>query len=141
MAVCASCGAENDEGVKFCGECGSPLALICPACGAPNTAGGKFCGECGTVLASAPAPAAAAAPSASSQAPVAERRLVSVLFADLVGFTAASERRDAEETRELLSHYFETAREIVDRHGGVIEKFIGDAVMAVWGTPTAHEDD
>ena len=58
-----------------------------------------------------------------------------------MGFTAASEQRDAEDTRELLSRYFELAREIVDRHGGVIEKFIGDAVMAVWGTPTAHEDD
>ncbi|HEX6655097.1 MAG TPA: adenylate/guanylate cyclase domain-containing protein [Candidatus Limnocylindria bacterium] len=72
---------------------------------------------------------------------MAERRLVSVLFVDLVGFTSDSEQRDAEDTRELLSRYFELARETVDRHGGTIEKFIGDAVMAVWGTPTAHEDD
>ena len=74
-------------------------------------------------------------------APAAERRLVSVLFADLVGFTAATEDRDAEETRELLSRYFETARTIIERYGGTVEKFIGDAVMAVWGTPVAHEDD
>ena len=73
--------------------------------------------------------------------PVAERRLVSVLFVDLVGFTSDSEQRDAEDTRDLLTRYFDLARETVDRHGGVIEKFIGDAVMAVWGTPTAHEDD
>jgi class 3 adenylate cyclase/tetratricopeptide (TPR) repeat protein len=66
---------------------------------------------------------------------------VSVLFADLVGFTTASEGRDAEETRELLSRYFDTARGIVERYGGTVEKFIGDAVMAVWGTPTATEDD
>ncbi|HZD17432.1 MAG TPA: adenylate/guanylate cyclase domain-containing protein [Actinomycetota bacterium] len=66
---------------------------------------------------------------------------MSVLFADLVGFTTLSEHRDAEDVRELLSRYFEAARQIVERHGGLVEKFIGDAVMAVWGTPTAHEDD
>jgi class 3 adenylate cyclase/tetratricopeptide (TPR) repeat protein len=72
---------------------------------------------------------------------VAERRLVSVLFADLVGFTALSESRDPEEVRELLSRYFDTCRRLVERYGGTVEKFIGDAVMAVWGTPTANEDD
>ena len=72
---------------------------------------------------------------------VAERRLVSVLFADLVGFTTYAEGRDAEETRELLTSYFEVARGIIERHGGAVEKFIGDAVMAVWGAPIAHEDD
>jgi class 3 adenylate cyclase/tetratricopeptide (TPR) repeat protein len=66
---------------------------------------------------------------------------VSVLFADLVGFTTLSEQRDAEEVRELLTQYFELARQNVVRYGGTVEKFIGDAVMAVWGTPTAHEDD
>ena len=78
---------------------------------------------------------------APASAPSAERRLVSVLFADLVGFTTLSEGRDAEDVRELLSRYFETARDVVARYGGNIEKFIGDAVMAVWGTPTAQEDD
>ena len=71
--------------------------------------------------------------------PVAERRLVTVLFADLVGFTL-SEGRDPEE-EELLSRYFDLAREQIERYGGTVEKFIGDAVMAVWGAPTAHEDD
>jgi class 3 adenylate cyclase len=66
---------------------------------------------------------------------------VSVLFVDLVGFTTLSERRDPEDVRELLSRYFDTARRLVERYGGVVEKFIGDAVMAVWGTPTAQEDD
>ena len=74
-------------------------------------------------------------------APAAERRLVSVLFADLVGFTSASEGRDAEDTRELLSRYFETAQRLISLYGGTVEKFIGDAVMAVWGTPLANEDD
>ncbi|MGB2952425.1 MAG: adenylate/guanylate cyclase domain-containing protein [Gaiellaceae bacterium] len=73
--------------------------------------------------------------------PAAERRLVSVLFTDLVGFTTLSEERDSEEVRELLSRYFETARLVIDRFGGTVEKFIGDAVMAVWGTPVAYEDD
>jgi class 3 adenylate cyclase/tetratricopeptide (TPR) repeat protein len=64
-----------------------------------------------------------------------------VLFGDLVGFTPLSESRDAEDVRELLSKYFDTARTLIERYGGVVEKFIGDAVMAVWGVPTAHEDD
>ena len=70
-----------------------------------------------------------------------ERRLCSVLFCDLVGFTTLSESRDPEEVRELLSGYFDTAREVIARYGGVVEKFIGDAVMAVWGTPIAREGD
>jgi predicted ATPase/class 3 adenylate cyclase len=64
-----------------------------------------------------------------------------VLFADLVGFTTLAEGRDPEETRELLSRYFDSARQVIDRYGGVVEKFIGDAVMAVWGAPVAQEDD
>ena len=70
-----------------------------------------------------------------------ERRIVSVLFADLVGFTALSDDRDPEAVREFLDGYFNVARERIGRYGGTIEKFIGDAVMAVWGTPVAHEDD
>jgi class 3 adenylate cyclase/tetratricopeptide (TPR) repeat protein len=72
---------------------------------------------------------------------VSERRLVSVLFADLVGFTALSEHRDPEEIRELLGRYFDRCRTLIERYGGTVEKFIGDAVMAVWGTPVAREDD
>ena len=70
-----------------------------------------------------------------------ERKLVSVLFADLVGFTTFAEGRDAEEVRDTLSRYFEVARDVIERYGGTVEKFIGDAVMAVWGAPVAHEDD
>jgi class 3 adenylate cyclase/tetratricopeptide (TPR) repeat protein len=88
-------------------------------------------------------PAAAAAPDAPSgrEAPEAERRLVSVLFADLVGFTTLSESRDAEDVRDLLTRYFDTCRQLIERYGGTVEKFIGDAVMAVWGTPIAREED
>jgi class 3 adenylate cyclase/tetratricopeptide (TPR) repeat protein len=135
---CAACGAENELGRKFCLECGQRLASACPSCGSPNTAGAKFCGECGSVLADA-APPDRPAPGATI--PSTERRLVSVLFADLVGFTSISEARDAEEVRELLGRYFDACREIIERYGGTVEKFIGDAVMAVWGTPIAQEDD
>jgi class 3 adenylate cyclase len=72
---------------------------------------------------------------------VAERRTTSVLFGDLVSFTTLSEARDAEDVRMLLSEYFSVARTVVGRYGGTVEKFIGDAVMAVWGVPAAHEDD
>src|SRR6185503_1535614 len=76
-----------------------------------------------------------------TRTPVAERRVCSVLFCDLVGFTPLSEVMDPEEVRELLSRYFEVARTVIGRYGGMVEKFIGDAVMAVWGTPTATEED
>ena len=133
MTSCSNCGAENPSGQKFCGECGTALAATCGTCGAANPPGQKFCGECGSPLGAA---AAAEAPAVAV-----ERRLVSVLFADLVGFTPLSENRDAEEVRDLLSRYFEIAAGIVGRYGGQVEKFIGDAVMAVWGTPVAQEDD
>ncbi|MDP9340741.1 MAG: zinc-ribbon domain-containing protein, partial [Actinomycetota bacterium] len=99
---CPNCGFENEAGRKFCGECGSALARLCPSCGAPNAPSMKFCGQCGSAL-GAGAPAA-------PESPASERRLVSVLFADLVGFTSLSESRDAEEVRELLTRYFDTSR-------------------------------
>jgi class 3 adenylate cyclase len=108
--------------------------VACPSCGASNEPEDRFCGECAAPLTEGARPAAA-------PARVAERRLVSVLFADLVGFTPFAEERDAEETRELLTRYFDVARDVIERYGGVVEKFIGDAVMAVWGAPTAREDD
>ena len=70
-----------------------------------------------------------------------ERRIVTVLFADLVGFTALSERLDAEDVTIVQDAYFEAVRETVDRHGGLLEKFVGDAAMAVFGAPTARDDD
>ena len=135
MSMCAACGAEVGSDDRFCAQCGSPQIRTCPGCGAENPPGNRFCPSCGTLLEGAAAHAHAA-----SQ-PVSERRLVSVLFADLVGFTALSEHRDPEEVRELLSRYFDRCRTVIERYGGTVEKFIGDAVMAVWGTPVAREDD
>jgi class 3 adenylate cyclase/tetratricopeptide (TPR) repeat protein len=143
--ICSNCGTENEAGRKFCGECATRLAAVCPACGAPNSATSKFCGECANplVAGAAAAPSTASRPGlpGASEAPVAELRLVSILFADLVGFTTLAEGRDAEDTRELLSRYFDLSRDVIGRYGGTVEKFIGDAVMAVWGAPIAHEDD
>ncbi len=140
---CSNCGTENEVGQKFCDACGAALLLACPTCGASNRPGARFCRECATPFAPAAAPSGIAqrSPAASAWAPVAERRVVSILFADLVGFTTLAEGRDAEETRELLSRYFDLATEVIGRYGGSVEKFIGDAVMAVWGAPAAHEDD
>ena len=135
---CQRCGTENPPGQRFCGGCGNPLAALCASCGASNPPGQRFCGTCGTPLESIADAATAGDP---RDAPTTERRLVSVLFIDLVGFTTLSESRDPEDVRELLSRYFDESRRIVERYGGVVEKFIGDAVMAVWGSPIAHEDD
>ncbi len=150
MVTCAHCGTKNEASRRFCLECGQRLVIECAVCGVTNPAGAKFCGDCGNRLgatgtADISGEDAMAVPATSrtsaGDGSVDELRLVSVLFIDLVGFTPLSERLDAEDVRELLSRYFEIARQIVDRHGGIIEKFIGDAVMAVWGTPVAHEDD
>jgi class 3 adenylate cyclase len=156
--ICSTCGNENRPGAKFCSECATPLAAPCPNCGTANPAAAKFCSECATPLvpgarpAGAPAtgaPATVAAGKAedaarqadSADSAVAERRLVTILFTDLVGFTTFAEGRDSEEVRETLSRYFEMASELIGRYGGTVEKFIGDAVMAVWGAPVAREDD
>lgn len=103
---------------------------VCPACGTENPQGAKFCNECGAPLAEvAPTPA------------LEERKVVSVLFCDLVGFTAASEAVDPEDVRARLRPYHARLRLEIERYGGTVEKFVGDAVMAVFGAPAAHEDD
>jgi len=151
--ICSQCGTENRPGRKFCASCGTALALGCPSCGAPNEPGERFCGECGSALPEPlartaagvalgrPSPAPARPSATAPHEATAERRLVSILFADLVGFTAFAEERDSEEVRETLTRYFDLATDVITRYGGTVEKFIGDAVMAVWGTPTAREDD
>ena len=127
-----ACGELTPAGRKFCIHCGTPVQEACPSCGEQVVAGARFCAECGTALTNA---------TVDAPASVSERRLVSVLFADLVGFTTLSEHRDPEAVRELLSQYFDRCRTLIERYGGTVEKFIGDAVMAVWGTPVAREDD
>ncbi len=103
--------------------------LICTSCGHENGEGAKFCEECGVSFAAAPAQAQE------------QRKTVTVLFCDLTGSTALGETLDPERLRALLARYFERMKAIVERHGGSVEKFIGDAVMAVFGVPVLHEDD
>src|SRR6266567_9104257 len=119
MPPCPTCGTENAAQARFCHGCGTTLALACPSCGAPYAVGHAFCEECGTALpgAAQPVPQTVALP--APEAPATERRLVSVLFADLVGSTALAESRDAEDTRELLNRYFDLARDVIERHGGL----------------------
>ena len=101
----------------------------CPSCGHDNPAGAKFCSECAAPLV------------ASAAVPRVERKIVTVLFADLVGFTARAERLDPEDVRAVLAPYHARLRSELERYGGTVEKFIGDAVMALFGAPVAHEDD
>ena len=101
---------------------------VCANCGHDNPAGARFCNECAAPL-RAPAPARE------------QRKTVTVLFCDVTGSTALGERLDPESLRRVLARYFETAKTVVEQHGGTVEKFIGDAVMAVFGVPQVHEDD
>jgi class 3 adenylate cyclase len=101
---------------------------VCRACGTANADGAKFCNEC-------------AAPLAAQTAPTEQRKVVTVLFADVTGSTQLGEQLDPESLRRVLARYFETASTAIERHGGTVEKFIGDAVMAVFGVPKVHEDD
>src|ERR687887_262964 len=103
--------------------------LTCGACGRANPGDSRFCNACGAAL------AAAAQPRRE------ERKVVTVLFADLVGFTSRAERLDPEDVRALLDPYWQHLREELERFGGTVEKFVGDAVMALFGAPVAHEDD
>ncbi|HXF71273.1 MAG TPA: adenylate/guanylate cyclase domain-containing protein [Actinomycetota bacterium] len=130
MAVCPSCGGSTGEGARFCASCGTSLVPACPACGAESPEGARFCPSCGgPLLEPTPPPAGQ------------ERRLVTILFADVTGSTSLGERLDPERLQEVLGTYFRAMREEIEAEGGTVEKFIGDAVMAVFGVPIAHEDD
>jgi predicted ATPase/class 3 adenylate cyclase len=135
--TCPSCAFPNTAGARFCGRCGTTLAATCPRCAAPVAAGLSFCTSCGARVnvAMAPLIPAQVAP------PPEERRIVSVLFVDLVGYSAAAAGADPEDVRRAQSAYFSTVRSVVERFGGTLEKYVGDAVMAVFGAPTAHGDD
>ncbi len=126
LTRCPRCGKENPAEAQFCMRCGTALYRHCPNCGTSNLPDTQFCLRCGTRL---------------SDAAQVERRVLSVLFADLVASTPLVVGLDPERTRTIIGEYFAAMREEVERHGGVVEKFIGDAVMSVFGLPQAHEDD
>jgi class 3 adenylate cyclase len=129
VRTCPSCRRKNDDEARFCVSCGAKLAVLCGECGAELPPGAGFCPTCGT-------PVRTRARLAGE-----ERKVITVLFSDLVDSTAHAEQLDPEDLRGLHSPYFTRVRAEVERFGGTVEKFIGDAVMALFGAPVAHEDD
>lgn len=162
---CAQCQFDNPPGMKFCVECGTALALRCPACGAENQPSFKFCGQCGTGLyatAAMVSEPAVVTPSRSARenAPLqsytpahliekilvsrsaieGERKQVTVLFVDVSGFTALSEKLDPEEVYRIMDRAFEYMLDEVHRYEGTVNQFLGDGIMALFGAPITHED-
>ncbi len=125
---CPVCGQQNPEGAQFCSNCGTALVAGCSNCGAALPESARFCPSCGQAV---------------DQAVEAgqERKLVTVVFADVTGSTVLGERFDPEDLAHLMSTYFEAMRSEIEAEGGTVEKFIGDAVMSVFGVPSNHEDD
>ena len=151
---CSECQFDNREGVKFCEECGAKFDLECPACKGNIPLGSKFCGECGYTLIpdreifkeKSEAESHPSRPftkkSSSDVVPTeGERKHVTVLFSDLTGYTAMSEQLDPEEVKDITTHIFDEISKIISKYEGFIEKFAGDAVMALFGATITHEDD
>jgi class 3 adenylate cyclase/tetratricopeptide (TPR) repeat protein len=154
--TCANCAVENPADAQFCMACGSKLERSCPECGATALAEAQFCMACGAALAAELAPAGAAQrglgavgaletngvlPDGRSTASQEERRTVTVLFADLSGYTAIAERLDPEAVKALVDRCLGRLGQEVERVGGRVDKYMGDNVMAIFGAPVAHEDD
>ncbi|MGZ4138130.1 MAG: adenylate/guanylate cyclase domain-containing protein [Actinomycetota bacterium] len=137
--TCSACGAANPPGFRFCGTCGASLERSCARCGTANPPGFRFCGGCGAALDAEPT--AGAPMSTIAPEPAEERKVVTALFADLTASTELATRLDPEDLRAVLKPFFDAMAEEIDRYGGTVEKFIGDAVVAFFGVPVAHEDD
>ena len=156
MSTCDACGYEAPSDFAFCPKCGKALKVTCASCGSVSPPDFAFCPRCGWAMQESPrstdpspppgptgasigwlGPAAAERPAMDE----ADRRPVTVLFADLSGFTSLSERLDPEDVRAIQTDLFEGLSAAVLEYGGSVEKFAGDAVMAVFGAPVAHEDD
>lgn len=136
---CSQCELDNREGRKFCARCGGALGWTCSACGFANAPDDAFCGGCGRQV-EVPAGAASTPPARTAEES-GERRQVTILFADLCGFTALSAQLDAEDLRRLVDAFYARADAIIAHYGGSVDKHIGDSVMALFGAPIAHGDD
>jgi class 3 adenylate cyclase/tetratricopeptide (TPR) repeat protein len=130
---CTACGHSNQDGMKFCVDCGTPFAQSCAVCGTTLPVGARFCGECGGEVGTTPVP--------TEPEDVAVRKTVTVMFADLVGSTAFGEAVDVESARREMAKFHELSRAVIERNAGALVKFIGDGVMAVFGIPEIAEDD
>ncbi len=151
---CPKCQFENREGAKFCKRCGAKLEHTCPQCSTPLTPDSLFCDECGYDLQppkevfdeisepESPALHRRTEKPSSDDAPIeGERKHVTVFFSDLTGYTVMSEKLDPEEVKEITTQIFDEISKIVSKYDGFIEKYAGDAVMALFGVPRTHEDD
>ena len=126
--TCPGCAQANSDTARFCNGCGAPLAPRCQTCGADNPPGARFCNGCGSSLATRPA--------------VAEtRKVVTIVFADLIGSTSLHERLDPESVSRLMDRYYQVVREPVEAHGGSVVQLLGDGVMCAFGIPRAGEND
>jgi class 3 adenylate cyclase/ribosomal protein L40E len=154
---CPKCQTDNPDESRFCRKCGSSMErdIACRNCGSTHPPDSNFCNKCGSDLRtpeetpntvdSAPKPPTPQS-SDDENFPAAsvfegERKHVTILFSDLSGYTAMSEKLDPEEVKEIMSRIFGEVTQVILKYEGFIEKFIGDAVMAAFGVPTAHEDD
>lgn len=140
--ICPRCQASTPDDSRFCNQCGAPLSVVCEVCSTANLAASRFCSQCGRPLLTSGI--LSAVDRGVARSPILgdeQRRPVTVVFADIVGFTSLSERLDPEEVRDVTAACFGRLVEEIVRRGGAVDKFIGDAVMALFGTPIAHEDD
>src|SRR5512139_3947432 len=151
---CSRCQVTNPGDAKFCIECGNAMEFRCPKCGAITPAGGKFCKECGLSLTEAKAPAPVDYSRPQSYTPKfladkilkdrssleGERKLVTVLFADVANYTGMSGKLDSEECHQIMDGCFQILMNEIHRYEGTINQFTGDGVMALFGAPLAHED-
>jgi class 3 adenylate cyclase len=151
---CPKCQFENREAVKFCEQCGTKLELECPSCGAKLPLDRKFCGECGHDLTAKPQKPPIDYSQPQSYTPKfladkilttrssieGERKLVTVLFADVASYTSMSENLDPEEVHQIMDDCFKILMEEIHKYEGTINQFTGDGVMALFGAPVAHED-
>ena len=151
---CPQCRFENPDKMQFCGKCGAGLAAVCSTCGFSNPADFAFCGKCGTALASSRQDTPIDYSQPQSYTPKhlvdkilttrgsieGERKLVTVLFADVANFTSLSEKLDPEEVHQIMDGCFKILMDEIHRYEGTINQFTGDGVMALFGAPVAHED-
>jgi class 3 adenylate cyclase/tetratricopeptide (TPR) repeat protein len=142
---CPSCRAEQSGDRRYCVECGGPLPSLCSACGRPNPPGARFCGDCGARITGSEArperPPASPALHPDYLAPSAERRLLTVMFCDLVDSTTLASRLDPEDFRDVIGAYHRCVTEVIARFGGFVARYLGDGELIYFGYPEAHEDD
>ncbi len=153
MITCPKCQHKNDASLKFCENCGAKLTLACPNCGNPVSLGAKFCGNCGYRLEAeadpqlerlkklVPKEFAERLLSSRHGQMERERRIVTILFCDVKGSTALGEERDPEEVLEIMNGAFDVLIEPIYRYEGTLARLMGDAILAFFGAPIAHEDD